>query len=56
MLFREAEQVLLNDYPIIPIYFSSGRRLVKPYVGGAHMTPMRRTYTKNLSWQSSGQH
>jgi oligopeptide transport system substrate-binding protein len=56
MLFREAEQVLLNDYPIIPIYFSRGRRLVKPYVGGAHMTPMRRTYTKNLFWQSAGQH
>jgi oligopeptide transport system substrate-binding protein len=54
-LFREAEQVLLNDYPIIPIYFSRGRRLVKPYVGGAHMTPMRRTYTKNLFWQASGQ-
>ncbi len=56
MLFREAEQVLLNDYPIIPIYFSRGRRLVKPYVGGAHLTPMRRTYTKNLFWESSGQH
>jgi oligopeptide transport system substrate-binding protein len=53
MLFSEAEQVLLNDYPIIPIYFSRGRRLVKPYVGGAHLTPMRRTYTKNLFWQSS---
>jgi oligopeptide transport system substrate-binding protein len=53
MLFREAEQVLLNDYPIIPLYFSRGRRLVKPYVSGAHLTPMRRTYTKNLSWQPS---
>jgi oligopeptide transport system substrate-binding protein len=52
-LFSEAEQVLLNDYPIIPIYFSRGRRLVKPYLGGAHITPMRRTYTRNLFWQSS---
>lgn len=51
LLFRDAEHVLLNDYPIIPIYFSRGRRLVKPYVGGAHLTPMRRTYTKNLFWQ-----
>ena len=51
LLLRDAEQVLLNDYPIIPIYFSRGRRLVKPYVGGAHMTAMRRTYTKNLFWQ-----
>jgi oligopeptide transport system substrate-binding protein len=51
-ILREAEQVLLDDYPIIPIYFSNGRRLVKPYVGGAHMTPMRRTYSKNLFWQT----
>jgi oligopeptide transport system substrate-binding protein len=55
VLFREAEQVLLNDYPVIPLYFSRGRRLVKPYLGGAHMTPLRRTYTKNLFWQSSDQ-
>jgi oligopeptide transport system substrate-binding protein len=53
-ILREAEGVLLNDYPIIPIYFSRGRRLVKAYIGGAHMTPMRRTYTKNLYWQSPG--
>jgi ABC-type oligopeptide transport system substrate-binding subunit len=50
ILLRQAEQVLLSDYPIVPIYFSRGRRLVKPYVGGAHITPMHRTYTKNLYW------
>ena len=50
VLLRKAEQVLLDDYPIIPIYFSRGRRMVKPYVGGAKMTPMRRTYSKNLFW------
>jgi oligopeptide transport system substrate-binding protein len=50
VLLRKAEQVLLNDYPIIPIYFSRRRRLVKPYVGGAKMTPMYRTYSKNLFW------
>lgn len=50
VLLRKAEQVLLDDYPIIPIYFSRGRRMVKPYVGGAKMTPMNRTYSKNLFW------
>lgn len=46
-----AERILLNDYPIIPIYFKKARRLVKPYVGGAELTPMNRTYSKNLFWK-----
>ncbi len=46
-----AEKILLNDYPIIPIYFKKARRLVKPYVGGAQLTPMNRTYSKNLFWK-----
>jgi len=51
LLLRNAEQVLLNDYPIIPIYFTESRRLVKPYVGGAKINPMNRTYSKNLFWK-----
>jgi oligopeptide transport system substrate-binding protein len=51
VLLHSAEEVLLNDYPIIPIYFKRARRLVKPYVGGANITPMNRTYTKNLYWK-----
>lgn len=51
VLLHKAEEVLLNDYPIIPIYFKKARRLVKPYVGGAQITPMNRTYTKNLYWK-----
>jgi oligopeptide transport system substrate-binding protein len=50
-LLRKAEQVLLNDYPIIPIYFTKSRRLVKPYVGGAQISPMNRIYSKNLFWK-----
>jgi oligopeptide transport system substrate-binding protein len=48
---REAEQLMLSEYPIIPVYFTSSRRLVKPYVGGAKITPMNRTYSKNLFWR-----
>jgi oligopeptide transport system substrate-binding protein len=51
VLLQKAEEVLLNDYPIIPIYFKRARRLVKPYVGGAEITPMNRTYSKNLFWK-----
>jgi oligopeptide transport system substrate-binding protein len=51
ILLRKAEEVLLNDYPIIPIYFKRARRLVKPFVGGAEITPMNRTYSKNLFWK-----
>jgi hypothetical protein len=43
--------VLMNDYPVIPIYFTRGRRLVKPFVGGAKINPMNRIYSKNLFWQ-----
>ncbi len=51
MRLSSAEKILLNDYPIIPIYFKKARRLVKPYVGGAQLTAMNRTYSKNLYWK-----
>jgi oligopeptide transport system substrate-binding protein len=51
MRLSSAERILLNDYPIIPIYFKKARRLVKPNVGGAQLTPMNRTYSKNLFWK-----
>jgi len=50
---RNAEQVLLDDYPIIPIYFYRARRLVKPYLGGAQLTPMNRSYSKHLFWRTT---
>ncbi len=52
-LLHNAEQVLLRDYPIIPIYFTRSRRLVKPYVGGVKINPMNRIYTKNLFWKDT---
>ena len=50
-LLHDAEEALLGDYPIIPIYFTRARRLVKPYVGGVKMNPMNRIYSKNLFWK-----
>jgi oligopeptide transport system substrate-binding protein len=45
---EEAERLMLSDYPIIPIYFYSAKRLIKPYVKGAKTNPLNRLYTKNL--------
>jgi oligopeptide transport system substrate-binding protein len=51
LLLQKSEEVLLNDYPIIPVYFYTARRLVKPYLGGAEITPLNHTYSKHLYWK-----
>ncbi|HWG70493.1 MAG TPA: peptide ABC transporter substrate-binding protein [Steroidobacteraceae bacterium] len=51
-LLQSSEEVLLNDYPIIPVYFYTARRLVKPNLGGAEITPLHHTYSKHLYWKS----
>jgi oligopeptide transport system substrate-binding protein len=53
LLLQKSEEVLLNDYPIIPIYFYTARRLVKPYLGGAAITPLNHTYSKHLYWKGA---
>jgi oligopeptide transport system substrate-binding protein len=50
-LLHKSEDVLLADYPIVPIYFYTARRLVKPYVGGAEISPLSRTYSRDLFWK-----
>jgi oligopeptide transport system substrate-binding protein len=52
-LLQRSEEVLLNDYPIIPVYFYTARRLVKPYLGGAEITPLNHTYSKHLYWKDA---
>jgi oligopeptide transport system substrate-binding protein len=52
-LLQKSEEVLLNDYPIIPVYFYTARRLVKPYLGGAEITPLNHTYSKHLYWKDA---
>jgi oligopeptide transport system substrate-binding protein len=51
-LLQKSEEVLLDDYPIIPVYFYVARRLVKPYLGGAAITPLNHTYSKHLYWKN----
>ena len=40
--------MMLSDYPILPIYFFTSKRLIKPYVIGAKVTPLNRLYSKHL--------
>jgi oligopeptide transport system substrate-binding protein len=51
LLLQKSEEVLLDDYPIIPVYFYMSRRLVKPYLGGAAITPLNHTYSRHLYWK-----
>jgi len=48
LLLQEAEQVLLSETPIIPIYFYVSKHLIKPWVGGFAANIMDHTYTKDL--------
>ena len=48
-LLESAEQVMLSDYPIIPIYFYSSRHLIKPYIKGFQFNPLNRIYSKHLT-------
>jgi oligopeptide transport system substrate-binding protein len=48
-LLEDAEQMMLSDYPIMPIYFFSSKRLIKPYVKGAKANPLNRLYSRHLT-------
>jgi ABC-type oligopeptide transport system substrate-binding subunit len=39
-LYREAEQIILQDAPVIPINYNVDHVLIKPYVAGLEVTPM----------------
>lgn len=47
-LLERAEAILLHDLPVIPIYFYSTRRLVKPYVAGHEGNIMDHQYSKDF--------
>ena len=47
-LLQDAENMMLADYPILPIYFFSSKRLIKPYLKGAKANPLNRLYSKHL--------
>jgi len=47
-LLEQAEQTMLADYPMMPVYFYVTKRLIKPYVRGYQGNIMDHHYTKNM--------
>jgi len=47
-LLEEAERIVLDEAPVIPVYFYVNKRLVKPWVGGYVANIMDHIYTKDL--------
>jgi oligopeptide transport system substrate-binding protein len=47
-ILESAERTMLNDYPVIPIFFYSSKRLFKPYIQGESANPLNRLYSKHL--------
>ncbi len=43
-LMRDAEDVLMEDMPFIPMYYRSGAMLMAPYVKGWYITPLNNMY------------
>lgn len=47
-LMREAEALMLSEHPVIPIFFGTSKRLIKPYVEGYVGNPMGHYYSKDF--------
>jgi oligopeptide transport system substrate-binding protein len=45
---EKAEKLMLDDYPVVPVYFYCSKRLIKPYVIGAKTNPLGRLYSQHL--------
>jgi oligopeptide transport system substrate-binding protein len=50
-LLEAAERLMLSEYPVMPIYFFSSKRLIKPYIRGDTTDPLNRMYSKHLAIQ-----
>jgi oligopeptide transport system substrate-binding protein len=51
-LLQKSEAMMLEDYPIVPLYFFVSKRLVKSYVKGLQSNPLNHVYTKSLTVES----
>lgn len=48
-LLENAERVMLEDYPIVPLYFFVSKAMVKPYVRGFKPSPLNHMPSKALT-------
>ncbi len=46
---RQAESLMLQEYPLSPVYFYVARRLVQPRISAPVINPMNRTYSRHFS-------
>jgi oligopeptide transport system substrate-binding protein len=49
-MLEAAEQMMLADYPVVPLYFFVSKRLVKPYLKGVQSNPLNRVASKALEF------
>jgi len=47
-ILNQSEKIMLNEYPIIPIYFYVNKRLVKPYMTNYRLNIMDHNYTRHF--------
>jgi oligopeptide transport system substrate-binding protein len=52
-LLEEAERVMLNDTPLLPLYFYVNKHLVKPEVDGWYDNVMNVVYSKDLALRAA---
>jgi oligopeptide transport system substrate-binding protein len=50
-LLEASEQMLLADYPVLPLYFFVSKRLIKRFVLGVQLNPLNHIYSKELTIQ-----
>jgi oligopeptide transport system substrate-binding protein len=48
-LLEAAERIVLGHYPVLPLYYTVSKHLVKPWVRGYTPSVLNRTYTRHLS-------
>jgi oligopeptide transport system substrate-binding protein len=53
-LLQSAERVMLQDHPVIPLYFYVNKHLVKPEVDGWYDNVMNVVYSKDLGLRAKG--
>jgi oligopeptide transport system substrate-binding protein len=51
-LLESSERLMLADYPVVPLYFSVSKRLVKPYVHGVVSNPLNHIRSQTLVIQA----
>ncbi len=45
-VLQQAESLMLDDYPLLPVYYYVTRRLVQARIAAPAINPMNRTYSK----------